>query len=76
MDYINGLILAMATKYPPVLLGLSSIGTLVVIASTYIKMTPNKDDDKWFNNLENHPVYGLLLRQLTRFSIFERKEKI
>jgi hypothetical protein len=75
MDFFNGLILSLATKYPPALAGLSALGSLVVLASAYIKLTPTQDDDKWLIKVENHPIYGLILRQFTRFSIFERKEK-
>jgi hypothetical protein len=51
------------------------LGTLVVVATAYIKATPTEDDDKWFAKLEAIPVLGPVLQFIGRFSVVTRKEK-
>jgi hypothetical protein len=66
---------ALATKYPPVFFALTVLGSMVVLGTIYVKVTPTQDDDKWLMKIENHLIWGSLLRLLIRFSIFRRAEK-
>lgn len=50
------------------------LGALVVIGSTYVKLTPTDADDKWWASLEQKPFVGALFKLLVRFSPFYRKE--
>lgn len=53
---------------------LMGLGTLVVLAYAYVKVTPSQDDDAWFAKLEAMPVLGDLLKFLMKFSPVSRKE--
>ena len=54
---------------------LMALGSLVVIASIYVKLTPNPKDDEFLAQLEAKPFIGDLLRALVRFSVVARVEK-
>lgn len=54
---------------------LIGLGALVVVAATYVKMTPNKDDDALFAKLENMPILGSVLKALVALSPIKRKDE-
>lgn len=54
---------------------LMALGSLVVLGATYIKVTPNQDDDQWLQRMEQKPIVGSLLKMLVRFSPIYRKEE-
>lgn len=53
---------------------LMGLGSLVILGGIYVKATPGKEDDAWFDKLENHFIIGALFRVLIRFSPIQRKE--
>lgn len=55
---------------------LMGLGALVVVAASYVKMTPNKDDDALFAKLENTPILGAVLKALVALSPIKRKDDI
>jgi hypothetical protein len=75
MEILAVYLSSLAAKYPPIFLALTVLGTMVVLGTIYIKITPTQDDDKWLIKIENHIVWGSLLRLFVRFSIFRRAEK-
>lgn len=74
VDFLLNFVTNMSTKYPMLLLALSVVGTLPPLASTYVALTPNKEDDIWLKKVEDKPMVGALLRFFVRFSLVERKE--
>lgn len=50
------------------------LGSLVVLASTYVKLTPTQDDDAWFAKVEAVPVLGDVIKFLLKFSAISRKD--
>ncbi len=54
---------------------LSALGTLVILGGVYVRATPSKADDAWFDKLEGHVVFGPIVRFLMRFSPVERRQK-
>lgn len=68
LEFLSGL--GQIAEY--VVLGL---GTLVVLATGWIKLTPSKKDDKKLEEWRNKPIIGGFLKALEKFSVFERKKK-
>lgn len=60
--------------HPIVNLVLNILGTLVVLATVYVKLTPNKEDDAWFKKLESLPVVGPIIHTIMNFSYVQRKD--
>lgn len=59
----------------PVLFWIATIlGSLIVVASTYVKLTPTTTDDAWWAKLEAIPVVGWIIMLVSKFSVFKRKE--
>lgn len=52
---------------------LMGLGSLVVLASAYVKVTPSQEDDAWFAKLEAIPVLGNFIQFVLRFSAIQRK---
>jgi hypothetical protein len=52
---------------------LSALGSLVVLGTVYVKLTPSKADDEKLAKLESTPVLGLILQTLVKFSPIARK---
>jgi Na+-transporting NADH:ubiquinone oxidoreductase subunit NqrC len=50
------------------------LGSLVVVATVYVKLTPSLEDDAMLAKLEAMPVVGALLKALMSFSVIQRKE--
>lgn len=59
---------------PIVSLVLHILGTLVVLGTVYVKLTPSVADDAWFVKLENMPIVGLIFQELINFSYVQRKD--
>lgn len=53
---------------------LMALGALVVAGFSYVKVTPNQDDDAWLQKLEDKPVIGQILNFLIAFSPIDRNE--
>lgn len=62
------------TKMPWLSTLLMVLGCGVVLGTAYIKATPSKEDDAWFDKLEASPVVGWVLKTLKRFSLITRKD--
>jgi hypothetical protein len=73
MDQVIEIINTHATAW--LLFGIGILGSLVVLASLYVALTPSKDDDTWLSNLYKKPIIGHLLTYLAAFSFIEKKEK-
>lgn len=50
-----------------------ALGSLVVIGSSVVALTPNKDDDAKLDALLAKPIIGPLLKALIKFSPFVKK---
>lgn len=72
---MEALLANLVSVHPAIPLVLSALGTLVILGATYVALTPTKADDAWWAKLEATPVIGQLLKGLTAFSPFQRKEK-
>lgn len=59
---------------PVVNLVLVILGSLVVLASVYVKLTPSQDDDAWFAKMEAVPVLGDVIKFVLKFSVISRKD--
>ncbi len=53
---------------------LQVLGSLVVVASVLVKLTPSQSDDALIERAKAIPVLGSLIVALERFSVFARKE--
>lgn len=75
MQNINELY-ELITKFAPDIIKyiLMGLGALVVMGYSYIKVTPNQDDDAWLQKLEGKPIIGFALKLLVKFSPVVRKE--
>lgn len=71
-------ILSMVRAYlpMPVQFVLMGLGALVVIGLVYVKVTPSKEDDAWFEALEKKPFIGHILKFFIAFSPIQRKDKV
>jgi hypothetical protein len=69
------LILAWVNSIHPIAhLVLVILGSLVVLATIYVKLTPSVDDDAMLAKIEAMPVIGSLLNGLMAFSVIQRKD--
>lgn len=59
---------------PWVQYALSILGTLVVVGSTIVKLTPTKKDDAYMNKIMKIPILGIVLETITRFSPLNHKK--
>lgn len=62
----------LAASLPLAKMILQILGTLVLVGSAYVAITPSKSDDAWFAKLEAIPLLGSLLVALQKFSLFQR----
>lgn len=53
---------------------LMGLGSVLVVASVYVKATPSLADDEKLAELHTKPFIGPLLKALEKFSLFNRKE--
>lgn len=74
MPDVNAALDWLVSLWPVAKVALIVMGSLVVVASTIIKLTPNQDDDALWVKLKAVPVLGALLTALERFSVLSRKE--
>lgn len=58
---------------PMVHLILVIFGTLVVLATAYVKAFPNTTAGTWIAKIEAMPIIGALLNALMAFSVVQRK---
>lgn len=65
---------ALVVQYPILASVLAVLGSLVVVGTVYVKITPSKTDDAWFDKLEAIPLVGTVLKLLVSFSPIERKD--
>ena len=67
LSYLNSI-------HPIAHLVLVILGSLVVLATAYVKLTPSVEDDAALARIEGAPVIGVLIRGLMSFSVVQRKE--
>lgn len=53
---------------------LQVLGSLVVLSSVVVALTPSQDDDALLVRIKEIPVVGALVVALERFSVVSRKE--
>lgn len=53
---------------------LQVLGSLVVLSSVVVALTPSQDDDAFLVRIKAIPVLGALVVALERFSVVSRKE--
>lgn len=58
-----------------VIYGLMGLGALVVMAMTYVAVTPSKEDDAMINKLYSMPLVGAILNLFVAFSPIQKKEQ-
>lgn len=58
---------------PKALIVLQVLGSLVVLASAYVAVTPSQEDDALAARIRAIPVVGALVAALERFSIIDRR---
>lgn len=73
-----GLLIQMALDYlvanvPYAVLGLSILGSLVVIGQGVVVVTPSQSDDAWLEKLKQHKILGPVLILLAKFAPFQKK---
>ena len=73
MNSLYDLLIELGKTWPSILLTMTILGTLVTVGSAYVLITPKKTDDKWWQRLEEHKIFGVILRLLKRFSVLQRK---
>lgn len=56
-----------------VLSSLMVLGALVVLGYVYVSLTPTQKDDSWVREIEDHAIFGAILRFLVKFSPIQRK---
>jgi hypothetical protein len=60
-------------KLPVLPLILGVLGSLVVVATALVAVTPNQDDDALLAKIKAIPVLGSILVALEKFSVIQRK---
>lgn len=65
-------VMYLATQFPVVSALLMFLGTLPVIISVIVKITPWKSDDVWFEALQEKPWYAVF-KFLGKWSLVQRK---
>lgn len=65
--WVNGI-------HPIAHLVLLVLGSLVVLATIYVKLTPSLEDDAILAKAEAMPIVGALIKGLIHFSVIQRKE--
>lgn len=76
LDKLPSFIAALSVNYPWAIYlgaGLGAIGSLTIVASGIIKLTPSKKDDAWLESIESGSVSGKLLNVLRLFSVVRLK---
>lgn len=53
---------------------LEILGSLVIIATVVVKLTPSQGDDAFLEKVKVIPVLGDVLRAIEKFSVISRKE--
>lgn len=61
------------SKYPSINYVLLTLGSLVVIMSVVVKLTPSKKDDAILDKVESNAFGKKVLEFLKRFSLFSGK---
>jgi hypothetical protein len=54
---------------------LMALGSLLVIVSSVVALTPSKKDDEFLEKVHGIPVLGQLVLALRKFSVIEKKKK-
>ena len=62
-----------SSQYPVVSSILGVMGSLVVLATVYVKLTPSQKDDAALAELESKPVLKKLEDMLVSFSLISKK---
>lgn len=67
-------ILAWLSSLSPIVpIVLSILGSLLVIGTVYVALTPSQADDAWLAKVEAYPVIGTLIQALIKCSVIQRK---
>lgn len=74
METIIQYLLNMAQSYPQAVLVVSILGTLDVIGTFIVKTTTTLSDDAWLAKLQEHKIWGPVLKALEKFSYFDLKK--
>lgn len=61
-------------QFPALFLAVKILGTLAVLGSIYVKITPHTDDDTKLAQIEAHPIFGYILRVLRGFSLVRPRD--
>jgi hypothetical protein len=54
-------VIYLASSYPSLFLGLSSLGGIFIFLEVFVKLTPSKKDDKFFESMKDSYSYNLLM---------------
>jgi len=63
----------LVSKVPGALLGLTVLGSLVVLGQVVVALTPSPDDDAKLASVFTIPVLGPLLLLVSKFAPFQKK---
>lgn len=69
LEYLIGLV----QGHPVGALVLAALGSLVVIATVVIKLTPTQSDDAWLSKMMTNKWVGPLFNALEKFSLVKKK---
>ncbi len=56
----------LTTQYPALLYIIGGLGIGVVAYGSYVKLTPNKDDDEAWEKIKQHKIWGALIRLVSK----------
>lgn len=72
LDTIIEKLLSLAAANPIGLLVLGVFGSVVVLATVIIAVTPSKSDDAWLAKMKAHKYVGPLVKALEKFSLIKK----
>lgn len=73
LNYIPMVVQWGASQYPAVMFAISAAGSLMVLATVYVKFTPSQADDAALEELEKKSWFKMLKESFERFSLISRK---
>lgn len=72
MEQVLEYVIALVQGYPVGAMALAGLGSLVVLATVVVGLTPSKSDDLKLEELKSHKYIGLLMKALEKFSLIKK----
>lgn len=67
-ENFEALVLNLIAKFPKLGTVLIVLGSIIVIGKAIIDMTPTREDDEWYEVINNHPIVGRLVMFISKLA--------